>query len=219
MVKRFRASPILARVVPFAVFALLTFAQGWFGEAAQYWIYTLKTIVGAWLLWTVRREVMEMRWKLSWEAVLVGGIVFAAWVGLDGYYPELAHRSASFNPPRTFGAGSGFALAFIIVRLLGSSFVVPPLEEVFYRSFLYRFIIRSEFLQVPLARFEWKAFLAAGVVFGVGHYEWLPGVLCAFAYQALVCRKGRLGDAMTAHAITNFLLGIWVITRGAYFFW
>jgi hypothetical protein len=57
------------------------------------------------------------------------------------------------------------------------------------------------------------------LLFGFAHYEWLPGVLCGAIYQGLVCRKGRLGDAITAHAITNFLLGIWVVTRGAWHFW
>jgi hypothetical protein len=32
-------------------------------------------------------------------------------------------------------------------------------------------------------------------------------------------RKNRVGDAMTAHAITNFLLGAWVVGRGAWNFW
>jgi CAAX prenyl protease-like protein len=219
MLHKIRSSPILARVVPFAAFALLTFGQGLVGDASQYWVYALKTIVGACLLWLVRREVQEMRWRLSWEAVLVGVVVFAAWVGLDGYYPELAHRTAKFNPARTYGAGSASAWAFIGIRLLGSSLVVPSLEEVFYRSFLYRYVIRAEFLAVPLGRFDWKAFLLAGGVFGLSHYEWFPGILCGFAYQGLVCRKDRLGDAMTAHAVTNFLLGLWVITRKAYYFW
>jgi membrane protease YdiL (CAAX protease family) len=43
--------------------------------------------------------------------------------------------------------------------------------------------------------------------------------LCGAAYQWLVLRKGRLGDAMTAHAITNFLLGAWIVWRGAWQFW
>jgi CAAX prenyl protease-like protein len=74
-------------------------------------------------------------------------------------------------------------------------------------------------MQIPLGRFNLKAFLIAGVIFGVGHYEWLPGILCAFVYQGLVCRKDRLGDAITAHAITNFLLALWVVFRPAYYFW
>jgi CAAX prenyl protease-like protein len=131
----------------------------------------------------------------------------------------LAHRSGTFNPLSTYGAGSAMAMIFVAVRIIGSSLVVPPLEEVFYRSFIYRFLIKSNFLDVPLSRFEWRSFLIAGAIFGSGHFEWLPGILCAFAYQWLVIKKGRLGDAMTAHAITNFLLAIWILTRHAYYFW
>ncbi len=219
MLEKIRCSPVLVRVVPFAVFALLTMFQGRFGETSQYWVYALKTLVGAALIWLVRRQIQEMRWKISWEAVLGGIVVFAVWVGIDGFYPLLAARSASFNPLKAYGQDSAPAWAFVATRLLGSSLVVPPLEEVFYRSFLYRFIIRSDFHSVALSRFDLKAFLLAGAVFGLGHYEWLPGILCAFVYQALVCRKGRLGDAMTAHAITNFLLGLWVVGFDAYRFW
>ena len=57
------------------------------------------------------------------------------------------------------------------------------------------------------------------VVFGLEHREWLAGILCGFAYQGLVCWKNRLGDAITAHAITNALLGGWVVWRGAWHFW
>jgi len=219
MLNKIRSSPLLARVIPFAVFAALTMFQGRFGDTSQYLIYALKTIIGVWLIWQVRPCVREMRWKLSWEAIAVGIFVFVAWVGLDGLYPMLAPRSEGFNPVRTYGAGSILAVTFAGVRLVGSSLVVPMLEEVFYRSFLYRYLIRSDFLQVRLGHFNLKAFLTTGVVFGIGHYEWLPGILCAFVYQGLVCRKDRLGDAITAHAITNFLLGLWVIFRPAYQFW
>ena len=213
------ASPILVRVIPFAAFAAITMLQGRFGDASQYWVYALKTAIGAWLLWLVRSHIKELKWVFSWEAVVVGVAVFAAWIGLDGHYLMLVQRSGSFNPARTYGAGSAMALMFAGVRIIGSSLVVPPLEEIFYRSFIYRYLIKSEFLQIPLNRVDWRAFLIAGAVFGIAHSEWLPGILCAFAYQWLVIRKNRLGDAITAHAITNLLLGIWVITHDAYAFW
>src|ERR1019366_7920816 len=62
-------------------------------------------------------------------------------------------------------------------------------------------------------------FLVTAAVFGFAHNEWLAGILCGAAYQWLVIRKHRLGDAMTAHAITNFLLGLWIVWRGARHFW
>jgi CAAX prenyl protease-like protein len=70
-----------------------------------------------------------------------------------------------------------------------------------------------------LGEFRWLSFLITSAIFGFAHHEWLAGILCGLPYQGLVCRKKRLGDAMTAHAITNFLLGIWIIWKGAWHFW
>jgi hypothetical protein len=105
------------------------------------------------------------------------------------------------------------------VRIAGSSLVVPPLEEVFFRSFVYRYVTKADFLSEPLGRFNARAFVITSVLFGLEHQQWLAGILCGFAYQGLVCRKKRLGDAITAHAITNFLLGVWVAWRGEWQFW
>ena len=105
------------------------------------------------------------------------------------------------------------------MRILGSTFVVPPIEEVFYRSFLYRYLVKNDFLSIPLGAFAWTPFLVTSAVFGFAHFQWLAGILCGLAYQGLVCWKRRLGDAMTAHAVTNFLLGLWVVYRGAWQFW
>ena len=70
--KQFEASPAFARVAPFVVFLILTFCQGQFGEASRYWFYLAKTLAGAWLIWEMRPFVAEMRWAVSWEAVVVG---------------------------------------------------------------------------------------------------------------------------------------------------
>ena len=70
--KPFAASPPFVRVAPFVIFLALTFCQGQFGEASRYWFYLAKTLAGAWLIWEMRPFVSEMRWAVSWEAVVVG---------------------------------------------------------------------------------------------------------------------------------------------------
>ncbi len=217
--QKMETSPLFARVAPFAIFLVLTFCQGQFGEASRYWFYLAKTVVGAWLIWEMRHAVLEMRWAFSWEAVVVGMGVCVIWVGLDEFYPKFGSAGTPWNPHLQFGDGSGLAWLFVAVRILGSSLVVPPLEEVFYRSFLYRYIAKTDFMAVPLGCFAWVPFLVTAAVFGFVHHEWLAGILCAMAYQGLVIRKQRLGDAMTAHAITNFLLGVWVVGKGDWKFW
>lgn len=213
-------SPEFARIAPFAVFAGLTFLQGRLGPGSLYWVYLLKTVVGAWMIWEARPFVEEMRWKLSWEALAVGLIVFLIWVGIDELYPRLAQVTDGWNPKQFFGRTSTTAWFFIFVRIAGSTVVVPPLEETFYRSFLYRYLVQSDFGKVRLGQFHLRSLLVTAVIFGLAHPDrWLAGVLCGLAYQGLVVRKDRLGDAISAHALTNFLLGLWVVWKGAWSFW
>jgi hypothetical protein len=225
-------SPVTARVVPFVIFVLLTAAQGKFGPASAYWFYLAKTMVGGWLIWETRSLVTEMRWALSWEAVAVGLGVLVMWIGIDAYYPKTNEifaklgwgaisksAAANSNPNLVFGDHAPLAWFFLGVHILGMTLVVPPLEEVFYRSFLYRYVARPDFLSVPLNQFLPVPFVVVTLIFGLEHEQWLAGILCGAAYQWLVLRKNRLGDAMTAHAITNLLLGVWVVWRGAWNFW
>jgi hypothetical protein len=190
------------------------------GETSPFWIYLLKTIAGAALLWLVWPLVTEMRWRISAEAVFAGVLVFVLWIGLDPFYPSIAGKPKGWNPHETFGLNTPLAWTFILVRILGSTLIVPPLEEVFYRSFVYRWLVKPDFWNVPLGHFAWWPFLGTSLIFGLAHpHQWVAGILCGFVYQGLVCRHKRLGDAMTAHAITNLLLGTWVAWKGAWLFW
>ena len=232
MKKFLSTSPTTARVAPFVVFLALTFCQGQFGAASAYWFYLAKTLVGVWLIWEMRPFVAEMRWAVSWEAVVVGVGVFAMWVGIDPYYLKLDDLMTKiglgkfvgagqlpWNPHAQFGGNVTLAWLMIIVRIAGSTYVVPPLEEVFFRSFLYRYIARPDFLSVPIGQFAGMPFMITSLFFGLEHHQWLAGILCGAAYQWLVLRKNRLGDAMTAHAITNCLLGVWIVWKHAWQFW
>ena len=216
-------SPAFARAFPFIIFVVLTGLQDTCGEASRYWIYFAKTVVGIWLIWLSGRYVAEMRWEFSWRAVVVGVAVCTMWIGLDGYYRHWGTTNAIeaakhyWNPMREFGGPLG--CFFVVVRIAGSALVVPPLEETFYRSFLYRYIANPDFEKVPLNRVVWMSFLVTSLLFGFAHYQWLAGILCGLTYQWLVVRKGRLGEAMTAHAVTNFLLGVWVVWQCDWKFW
>lgn len=215
----FKESPVWPRVLPFMIFVALIGLKEVFGEAGRYWVYFGRTLVGAWLVWLMRPFVEEMRWAWSWEALAAGVLVFVIWVGLDPFYPKLGGGGEPWNPFACFGEATALGWFFFLVRLLGSSLVVPPLEEVFYRSFVYRFVAKADFLAVPLNHVAWTPLLVTAGLFGLTHYQWLAGILCGLIYQGLVLRKNRLGDAMTAHAITNCLLGLWVLARQAWHFW
>jgi CAAX prenyl protease-like protein len=211
--------PAALRVAPFVIFVLITAGQGKLGPESAYWLYLIKTVLGAAMIFVLRPLIAEMRWAFSWEAVVVGVGIFAVWVGLDPFYPKMFSAAATGNPHQQFGENSGLAWFFIAVHIVGMTIVVPPIEEIFYRSFLYRYLAKPDFMSVPLNRFVPIPFIVTAAVFGISHNEWLAGIICGAAYQWLVLRKNRLGDAMTAHAITNFLLGAWIVWKGAWNFW
>lgn len=223
--KKIQQSPVVARMAPFFVFVALLVIQPAPSENGSYWLYLVRTLAGLWALWMARPVISELRWAISWEAVVTGIAVCIMWIGIDGWYYHIGTKASvqaaapPWNPLRQFGEGSFLAWFFIIVRIVGSSIVVPPIEEVFYRSFLYRYISNPDFQKVPLNHFAWMPFVVTSVIFGFEHSQWLAGILCGLAFQWLVIRKGRLGDAITAHAITNFLLGVWVVWHGDWKFW
>jgi CAAX prenyl protease-like protein len=218
--RKFERSPDAARIAPFAVYVVLSMFQGELGPESRYWAYIAKTFLGAWMLWEIRPFVPEMRWKVSWEASAVGVAIFVIWVGLDGLYPRLSKLDAGATPFEQFGKTSAMAWFYVVVHIAGMTVIVPPVEEIFYRSFLYRVFVKTDFQTMPLGQFHALSFVVTSTIFGLMHPDrWVAGILCGLAFQWLVIRKNRLGDAMTAHAVTNLLLGLWVVWKSAWSFW
>jgi CAAX prenyl protease-like protein len=215
-------SPVHARVIPYVLIVLLTAVQDSFEGPGRYWLYFGKMVVGLWCILEMRSLVQEIRWAVSWEAIAVGVLVCVIWVGLDPFYPkiELLFKAGNpWNPIKQFEAAPAMGWFFVAVRTFGSAIIVPPLEEAFFRSFLYRYLIKTDFEKLPFNYLHWLSLIVTSAIFGLVHYQWLAGFLCGLFYQGLVIRKNRLGDAMTAHAITNFLLGIWIVWRNDWHFW
>ena len=107
---------------------------------------------------------------------------------------------------------------FTIAKLVGSAFVIAPVEEVFFRSFLYRRLQSEDFRAVPLSRFDLSSFLWMVFLFTLEHDRPVVAALAGVAYGLLAIRFG-LGSAIVAHVVTNLALGLHVIYRGEWWFW
>lgn len=211
-------SPEHARFLPLAIWLVIG-SLGLGGGNAMFWAYMAKVFVGVWIVWEMRRFIPEIRWTVSWQAIVGGILVFVAWVGLDPFYPKnhlfmKDTPESVWNPFAHFGENSIIAWTVMVIRIFGMTVLVPPIEEAFYRSLVYRYIVKYDFTKVALNHFDGVAMVLCASLFGFMHFQWLPGILCGLAYQWLVFRRGHLGDAITAHAITNFLLAVYVIWKG-----
>ena len=217
----------LVRVLPFAAFiALMALrgampADGGWGMDPR-WVYGLSVLcVGALLLWFWREygELAAQRWPTLKEAALavtVGLAVFYLWTLLDQPWMRLGEATAGFRP---VDAQGNMMWPLVAVRWVGAALLVPVMEELFWRSFLMRWIERVQFQTVDPQRVGLKAVVLSTFVFMLAHTLWLAAVVAGLAYAWLYIRTGKLWVPIMAHAVTNGVLGVWVVFTGNWGFW
>ena len=225
-------NPAFARVVPLAVYVIFLMIESglvslqeaefsWVGEWDLRWIYPVKTIAVAaclayfWRHYTELTNSFRMRISDWGLAIAVGVGVFVLWINLDQEILMLG-ESGGFDPTTTDGSLNWF---FVISRILGAALVVPLMEELFWRSFLLRWIQTPGFLTLEPARVGLKAFIITAVLFGLGHNLWFAGILAGVAYAWLYMRSGNLWVPVISHAVTNAMLGVWIVLTGNWRFW
>jgi len=215
------------RIVPFVLFMLLLALRGQFaGEPGATidarWIYGLSVLlVGGTLLffWREYGELATQNLPNAREVLLafvVGLAVFVLWIRLDAPGLRLGEPSAGFVP---LDADGNLQWPLIVVRWIGATLMVPVMEELFWRSFLMRWIDRPQFETVPPQQVTIKAIGLSTFVFMLAHTLWLAAIIAGLAYALLFVRTGRLWVPVIAHAVTNGALGIWVVATGQWQFW
>jgi CAAX prenyl protease-like protein len=85
---------------------------------------------------------------------------------------------------------------------------------------LIRRLISSNFDSIAPGAFMWLPALISSVAFGLMHGDrWIAGTAAGLLYAAALLWRGRIGDAVLAHATTNALLAAWVLFGGHWQFW
>lgn len=215
----------VARVLPFALFMLLLAVRGAVPEDAGLdarWIYGFTVVAVGGVLAYFWRDYVELARgtgptaRQALLAVAVGLAVWWLWVRLTAPWMVIGERSASFTPLDEAGA---LIWPLVAVRFVGAALLVPVMEELFWRSFLMRWIQHGDFMAVDPRRVGLKAVLLSTFVFTLAHTQWLAAVIAGLAYAELYRRTGRLWVAVLAHAVTNAALGVQVVATGAWSFW
>jgi hypothetical protein len=225
---------VLARILPFAIylfFLALAETFSWlahnvpavasWGVWADLWLYPVKiTVVLGVLLyyWPAYDELKEKRFGGKTDVLLsvgVGFLIYLIWVRTDWPWAMQGNPSG-YNP---FLAGEGMSTFLASARILGAAVVVPIMEELFWRSFLLRYLISPKFQSVPLGSFSAFSFLATMILFGLEHHLWLAGMVAGAAYSLVLYRTRRLWPCIIAHGVTNLILGIHVLLTKEWIWW
>jgi len=219
---------VWVRVAPFVFFMVVLALRGFvpvdgsWGFDAR-WLYALQAGGTAMLLavwWREYGELARQAWPTAREALLAvaaGVAVFALWVNLDASWMTLSTATTEPFVPRTAEGGLDWPL--IVVRIAGAALLVPVMEELFWRSFLMRWIQQPMFEAVQPSAVGLRAVVLSTFVFVLAHTLWLAAIVAGLVYAWLYIRTGKLWVAVIAHAVTNGVLGVWVVATGNWQFW
>jgi len=212
----------LPYVAPFLVFALFTYGGSAQPAAAHTW-YVAKTVAVGTLLFLFARRLPELDWCAPaadwWIAAVAGVVVLGVWVAPEQLLAPLKIGAATGFDPYRFGLSPAATWAVIAVRIAGAALVVPVMEELFWRAFLMRYMVRADFLALPLGFYHPFAFFVVAVAFGFEHDRWLVGIVAGLVYGGLLVWRRRLLPCIVAHAVTNLGLGIYVVATRNWTFW
>jgi len=108
---------------------------------------------------------------------------------------------------------------FTIMRILGSALVISFIEEFFWRGAIYRWMFQDDFLSVDMGTMNWRFVIYVSLFFATVHHRWLAATLCGICYLLLLIKTKDAWAAGIAHAVTNGLLGLYVVLEDQYQFW
>lgn len=204
-----------AYLAPFVVVLATGMVTGAFSSGLD-WLYPLRVVAAAWVLWIFRRHYTHLGWSLSWRAVAIGIVTFGIWLVLAPDGPP----ARDGWPAELQGAPIHWGAVWLFFRVVGYTITVPLVEELAFRAYLTRRLIGPEVDRLPVGVFTWSSFAISSVLFGLLHGTfWIVGTLAGMAFALALYQRRAIGDAVVAHATTNGLLAMYVLATGRWSVW
>jgi len=216
--------PAAAWIAPFFVFIALLAGSSYLGLPERVSLLLILLLPALSLVF-FSRKLLRPRLQRPIISLAVGVAVFLIWIAPDQLAP--AWRGLwLFQNPLTGGLKTTLSAAALRdpvslwLRAVRAVIVVPILEELFWRGWLMRWIIRPDFEKVPLGQYQARAFWITAALFALEHGPyWDVGLLAGVIYNAWMVRTKSVEDCILAHAVTNGCLAAYVVAGGHWQYW
>lgn len=204
-------NPAAAHLAPLLALVATTMIAAAFSSGFDA-LYPVRFVAVLIAVYLYRSDRAIGRFMWSWYAVFIGAAVYAIWIALE------PSGGSNVNPlPATWPRFA--VIGWIAFRVLGSVVTVPIAEELAFRGFLIRRLIDSDFESVPAGRLTAYSLVISSVLFGLLHGRWTAGIIAGAAYALVYRRRGRIGDAVLAHAVSNALIAAQALLLGDWRLW
>ncbi|MDQ2840218.1 MAG: CAAX prenyl protease-related protein [Acidobacteriota bacterium] len=216
--------PSVKYIAPFALFlvflairAKVPLDSAW--EAAVAVVILAAVCLACW-----PRE-LSVRPNRPMASIVIGTLVFVLWIA-----PELAVPGYRSNPLFSNSIvghvhSSLQAAAFhnpwlLTWRTIRAVIIVPVVEELFWRAWLMRWLIDSDFRRVPLGTYAPFSFWVTAILFASEHGPyWDVGLLTGVIYNVWMIRSKSVANCILMHAVTNGALSAYVIATAQWQYW
>lgn len=190
------------------------------------WLYPLRVLVVTAVLLAYSRAPLAHRPARPLFSVLLGAAVFVLWIGPDVVFGPAYRHFWLFENGITGKAASSIPTAlrgslwFLALRTASCALLVPPVEELFWRGWLMRWLINPDFQKISLGTYQAGAFWMVALMFAAEHGPyWEVGLATGIIYNWWMLRTRNLTDCIIAHAVTNGLLSAYVLATGQFQYW
>lgn len=216
-------NPTVSYVAPFVIYVSLLALEHALNLPPLVW-YPMRLAVTALALWMVSRELVSFRATQPLASIAIGVAVFLIWVAPDALYGYRHHwlfnNSIVGAPVSQAEAVAPGNPLFRLCHLVGSAALVPIIEELFWRGWLMRWMIRADFEKVALGSYTPMAFWVVAVLFASEHGSyWEVGLAAGVIYNWWMIRTKSLADCVVAHGVTNLVLSIYVLATAQWQYW
>lgn len=193
-----------------------------FDVTLLYWVYLPKAVfVGALLIlfWSKYQEIdwHDLRCKKSTAmSIAFGLLVFVLWINMDWTLGG-SKAPPGFNPG-SFDSEQ-IKWLMIIFRVTGAVVIVPIMEELFWRSFLLRYLINPDFTAVTVGRYSLFSFVAVSLLFGLEHHYLFAGIMAGIVFNCIYYWTKSIVQCILSHAVANLALAVYVLSDSQWQFW
>ncbi|MGE3181378.1 MAG: CAAX prenyl protease-related protein [Phycisphaerae bacterium] len=224
-----RNQPDIVLMAPYMTYLVLLALVSFFPPELE-WIPIVIRGVGSLLVAFLFLPYMPSWGKpYMWIAVPAG--LFAAWgwvagdyffeaIGLGGRLPGFPGEPSVHDLRHTIGAYHLFR-ATVILKILVACTAVPVVEELFWRAFLLRALIKwDRFDTIPLGKFTWFSFIGTALISTVQHPDnWMISIFCWLFFNLLFYWTRSIWCLVIVHSVTNFALYFYVVKTNDWSFW
>ncbi|CAN5626605.1 hypothetical protein BH09VER1_BH09VER1_14300 [soil metagenome] len=185
----------------------------------EYWIFPLQSLVSAAILIYFWKEYTFAPLWPWFIGAIVGLLGLAIWISPQAWLGFPA-RTDGFNPD-VFGESPLLYNLTVLSRFTRLVLIVPLVEELFWRGFVMRYLIKEDFTSVAFGAFTRMSFIVVAVLFMLEHQpvDYVAAIIYALLINTVAVKTRSLFACVVCHAVTNLGLGIYIMRTGQWGFW